>query len=306
MNKWLAALALIASVESTAQTAFETASKKYKTPTDLYTSTQFMFRGNTSSLVTSNIRVRKNDFVYVEITGKVKVGSFVGMADGAGALGSMPVLESYNKYKGHRHGCIMVILNNKIESCKRILDDLGSKYDIIGIAPDYGIEYVPGYYFIADEEGYLKFDINDVDPGNNSGDFSIGVIVMSYSAHLSRNIFNKCPEKEPDDEKDCFGNNWVKESPKSWYYHGVNDSYRGGTSNPGCQCVYEYVGDDLVASGDHKGSFDIGYWHFKGDITKPRANYFHLILDVIPHDLYVARFGEPNYLFQQKVSCKQN
>ncbi len=305
MYKVLFAILLLSGFHSNAQESAGTPANKYKTPTDLYRSTQFLFRGNTAAPVTSSVKVKRGDFVYVEITGQVKVGNYLGMADGAGILSKSIVFESYNKYKGHRHGSVMVILNNKVESCKRILDNLGSKYNLPGIAPDYGIEYVPGYYFIADEDGYLKFDINDSEPANNEGDFYIGVIVMSYEDHLARNIFNKCPAKEPDDGVDCFGHTWVKESIKSWYYHGVNDSYRGGSQDAGCQCVYEYIGDKLVTSGEHKGSFDIGYWLFKGDITKPRANYFHLIFDVIPHDLFVEKFQqEPDYKYQSKLPCK--
>ncbi len=297
----LAALPTLAQVKAPSGTQ----AKIYKTPADLYRSKQFMLSGNIRAPFASDIKIKKGEFVYVEVGGNVKVGNFLGSADGAGLLSASIVLEGYNKYKGHKHGSVMVILNNTIESCKRILGDMGGKYNLPGIAPDYGIKYVPGYYFIAESDGYLKFDINDAEPGNNEGSFSIGVIVMSYEDHLARNIFNKCPEKEPDDETDCFGHKWVKESVKSWYYHGINDSYRGGSQDAGCQCVYEYIGDKLVIAGENKGSFDIGYWHFKGDITKPRANYFHLILDVIPHDLFTAIAGaELDYKYQSAVPCK--
>lgn len=248
-----------------------TSQKHYSSPRALYRMDTLFLKANRSQPLLTNITIQQNEFVYIEVYGKISVGTFVGETDGAGIPRSSLSLMMYNKYPDFNHGSVVFLRNGKSpQACVRILEDLGMKYDLPGVSPDYGIDYVPGYYFIADEAARLSFDINDNEPVNNRGEYIIIVLRMSHEDHQARNYFNRCPEKKPN-ETDCQGHTWIEEGIKSYYYHGINDSYRGQGERAGCQCVY----DDgrLITKGKNIGSFDIGYWHFDGDLTKPQAHY---------------------------------
>ena len=87
----------------------------------------------------------------------------------------------------------------------------------------------------------------------------------------------------------------------SFYYHGtLNSSYRGGSyDNAGCQCVYGDFTNTLVQNEKNQGSFDIGYWFLRSGTTpQPVRNYYHLVLDVIPHDLFEEKFGEEKTIYK--------
>ncbi len=258
--------------------------KVYKNPSDLIRIDSIILAGNSPEVTKSHIKIRKNDFVYIEVAKNVKVGETLGFSDGTGLLEYNPVASQYNKYKNYKHGAVMIFANGKMQSCKKLLIELGMKYFPF-VSLTNGKKYVPGYYFIAEEDAILQFDINDAYPANNTGQFTVGVITLSYDAHFNRNLFNNCPSKDPSFKSDCAGGSWENEGVKSAFYHGVgNEAYRGSGNSKGCQCVYD--DGDLLTEGDNAGSFDIGYWMVNGNLKDPRASYYHLVLDVIPHDLF--------------------
>jgi hypothetical protein len=284
----------------------------YSDPGDLYKEFSFIVKGNLKEPVSTNIQVEKNDYIFIWVKGEISVGSFLGKADGSGLYKDNIFSAMYNKYADCRHGSLVAEINDQIEPCKRIFDDIGKQYNLPWVTPDYGdnvkerffdVDYVPGTYFLCGSSGSLKLDINDGSPDNNTGQFEVHIYKMSYKDHLSRNIFNRCPLREPQNNVDCSNNTWEQESFKSWFYHGIgNNSYRGLQSKAGCQCVYD--DGKLLISGENQGSFDIAYWRYKGNTKLANANFLHLILDVIPHDFYTDALGSIEYSPSVSVPCK--
>lgn len=284
---------------------------KSATPRALFTVKEFTLPGNAEKPVETDVQINENDYVYVDVSGQIVTGPMLGPADGSGLLESSLFSGLYNKYD-LRHGSVALLVGDDVVGCKKIFRDLGALYNA-PFTPDYGdrvnkpffgVNYIPGIYFLAKSSGKLKLDVNDTRPDNNTGEFRVRVFVLPYEAHQTRNTFNKCPLREPENELDCRNGAWKKESIKSWIYHGINDSYRGRSTNKGCQCVY----DDgvLLTSGDNQGSFDIAYWLFDGKAGTPDADYYHLILDVIPHDLYKDLNGQMEYNATNGVKCAQD
>lgn len=284
----------------------------YKQPGDLFKEYSFTIKGNIKEPVETNIQVKENDYIFMWVKGEISVGSVLGKADGSGLYKDNLFSAMYNKYAACRHGSLVALINDEIEPCKRIFDDIGKQYNLPWVTPDYGdniksrffdVDYVPGTYFICQSGGNLRLDINDGSPDNNTGQFEVHIYQMSYQQHTGRNQFNRCPQREPEYNVDCRNGTWEQESFKSWYYHGIgNNSYRGLESNAGCQCVYD--DGKLLTSGEKQGSFDIAYWRYKGNSKLANANFLHLILDVIPHDLFTDALGSFEYSPSVTVPCK--
>ncbi len=284
----------------------------YQSPKDLYKRYEFTLRTSGVGPFGTKIMLEEGEYVFILVQGEYVAGQWVGNANGAGLLSSSIVGNMYNKYSGARHACVVALVGEQVLPCQRIFSDVGMKYNVAGVTPDYGsavekpffsINYIPGTYFLAPEAGELMLDLNDTKTSDNNGDLKITIFTMKFREHKNRNLFNLCTSKEPNDAgRDCNGRAWIKEGMKSWYYHGINDSYRGAGDNKGCQCVFD--GDDLLTSGENQGSFDIAYWLYNANTQLPEANLMHLILDVIPHDLYEEVQGADMYYPSIKIDCK--
>lgn len=284
----------------------------YQSPKDLFKRYEFTLRTSGQGPYETNIKLEQNEYVFILVQGEYVAGEWVGNANGAGLLSSSIVGNMYNKYSGYRHASLVALVGDNILPCQRIFSDVGMKYNVAGVTPDYGssvqkpffsINYIPGTYFLSPEDGELMLDLNDTKTSDNRGDLKIVIFTMKFREHKNRNLFNLCTSKEPNESgRDCNGKSWVKEGVKSWYYHGINDSFRGSGDNKGCQCVFDF--DELITTGENQGSFDIAYWLYNGNTQLPEANLMHLILDVIPHDLYEAVYGEDMYYPSIKMDCK--
>ena len=274
----------------------------YKSPMDLIVAKEFKIKGNTDGPVDTKIMLDENDYVFVEAVGQIKVGNYLGNADPTGLLSGKLMFARYFKYPSLPHGSLVILTNDGTTCCKKIFSEMGLMYSN-PFTPEYDSkvitegtlrDYIPGYYFISQGKSPLYLDINDTVLEDNEGFFTVKVYVIKFKNHLNRNFFNYCPAKEPESGEDAKLLLWNKENAvKSSVYHGVlNSSYRGGSvKNSGCQCVYGDFRKTLVQNEENQGSFDLGYWLFKDkpweETTK---NYYHLVLDVIPHDLYVDKF----------------
>jgi hypothetical protein len=282
----------------------------YKTPMDLVKGYSFTINGNTNGPIDSKIQLEENDYVFIEATGEIKVGNYLGNADATGLLSPKLFFSRYIKYRNIELGSLVVGTNDFTSGCKKIFRDIGQTYNIVGITnydttkitQSFIRDYLPGYYFVASGKTPLYFDINDNILDDNTGAFKVNVYVMKFKDHLNRNFFNYCPAKEPETGSDIKLLTWKKENPIfSSVYHGAfNSSYRGQSfDNTGCQCVYGDVSKTLVLNEAQQGSFDIGMWLFRGKMNaEPSKNYFHLLLDVIPHDLYVEKFGSEKSIYK--------
>ncbi len=276
----------------------------YKTPMDLVNGKVFTIPGNLNGPFDTKFQLEENDYVFVEAVGKIKVGDYLGYADPTGLFTEKIMFKRYFKYYGIKHGSLIILTGGDTIGCKQIFYEVGQKYNN-PFTPEYPEskvtegtlrDYIPGYYFISKGKSKLLLDINDTVLEDNTGTFTVKVYIIKFKDHLNRNYFNYCPVKEPETGTDSKKLQWNKENPiKSAIYHGVfNSSYRGGSiQNTGCQCVYGDFSKTLVLNEEDQGTFDLGYWIFKGkpelETTK---NYYHLVLDVIPHDLYVEKFGD--------------
>jgi hypothetical protein len=282
---------------------------KYKSPKDLFLVKNFTIPGNTNKAIDVNIQLEENDYVYIEAIGQIKVGNYMGYADPTGLISSSIFSSSYEKYKGIELGSLVILTNFETTGCKRIFRNFGQTYNVPGITeydPDKITkspfrDYIPGYYFISKGNTPLYFAINDKIIDDNSDSFKVSVFVIKFRDHLNRNYFNICPEKEPENGDPIKHYIWNKESLMSFYYHGtLNSSYRGGSyDNAGCQCVYGDFSKTLVQNEKNQGSFDIGYWLLRsGTDPQPVRNYYHLVLDVIPHDLFEEKFGKEKTIYK--------
>lgn len=281
----------------------------YQSPKDLYKKYDFTYKTSGAGPFGTKIMLEEGEYVFILVKGEYVAGDWVGAANGAGLVEASLVGSMFNKYKDARHASVVAIVQDQVMPCQRIFSDVGMTYNIKDYGSSvvkpffYNISYIPGTYFLSAKAGELMLDLNDTRPADNKGELKITIFTMKLREHRNRNLFNLCASKEPDEAgRDCNGKRWTKESIKSWYYHGFNDSFRGVADNKGCQCVYD--NDELLTSGENQGTFDIAYWLFDGNIELPDANLMHLILDVIPHDLYKEKEGADVYYPSIKLDCK--
>lgn len=282
-------------------------------PTDLFTYWSKAIPGNITEPIFTGLSVQTGDYVYIEVHGQIKVGNYLGNANGVELIKppffSLP--SNYSKYPGKELGAVIVGIGNQQIACGRMFrfgnhPIYHAMVDKDRLIVDRANEaYVPGVYFLASTGGVLTLDVNDSITTDNEGQYTVEVFLMRHANHLQRNKFNVCPAQEPTNDLACSRrDNWRKESKKSAYYHGImNTSYRGSSRFAGCQCVYDSEGS-LLSYGKNIGSFDIGFWIGKSDESDPAATHRHLILDVLPHDLYENDSGVNNYAGQTTYSCR--
>ncbi|MGM9506827.1 hypothetical protein ACS5NO_03840 [Larkinella sp. GY13] len=258
--------------------------------------------GNLKQPLRTGIQVGFDDYVYIEALGKIRVGLFYGSAYPVGLPKSFD--NFFNKRRSVLHGALMWQIGPESGSCRKMFRSYDETVkNIFMVSEDRmikedGPNYVAGDYFLSKSTGELMLDINDNDVDNNSEQYQVRIFVLKQYYHVNRNQFNHCPLKEPGDgEHDRQGNGWIREWPNSWVYHGFNNSYRGTGKYSGCQCVYDrgtLLRGTATDTGNDQGSFDFGFWLGNGDADNMEARHLHLILDVLPHDLWVKRYGGNN------------
>lgn len=271
-----------------------------QTPDQFFTVKSFTVSANLTQPVHTGLILGFNDFVYIEAQGKISVGAWYGETYAVGMESSTK--NNYNKYASFQHGALIWQIGPGSGVCHklfRINDNFVHNYFMVSkthmVINDGNYNYVPGDYFLSQSTGELVFDINDSETGNNRGLYSVKVLVIKEYYHINRNQFNRCPKTEPaDGKKDSRGNGWFRELPNSWVNHGFNNSYRGLGIYSGCQCVYDQgtilIGD-AADTRNNQGSFDFGFWLKKGALDDDEAKHLHLILDMLPHECWVERYG---------------
>lgn len=271
-------------------------SQTYNTPDDLYKEYHFTINANqTQPFVPDIPAIGIDDYVYFEVSNNtISLGPYIGntYADGTSSI----TVNRYKKYDSYKLGSVVCLVNNvpycptrqmfnKVTDIYYYVADESKMVNLLG-----QVNYIPGNNFISTQSGKLSFCINDNEPQNNQGSYTLDVYIMKKTAHLSRNMFNTCPRKPPKEKQlkdkyyDCNAKEWSKESLKSIYYHGANYSFRGNRNYPGCQCIYLPLSGKLLKDNYAEGSFDIGFWKYDGAETS-KSKHLHLIIDMIPHDL---------------------
>lgn len=267
------------------------------------------FKGNSSDWVSSEMIVKKGDYVVFEVLGKVKLGLGFWLYTNGEGLEKSSSYKIYNRYYDFCHGALICKNGDELIPAKSSarLRDCGNIFSWgIGFKDDIFI----GYYFISKETQELKFIINDRDYQNNEGNFFIKITVIPLSVHISRNrLYNKCPRIQPTyctdsivlskyskDSDTLFIDSknymWYSLLKEKWYHGGglldlfSNVTYRGVSPEvAGCQCTYNSDGI-LVNDNIYAGTYDFAYG-IKGLHSQLK---YHTLWDVFPHDLYIDYF----------------
>ena len=122
--------------ERTPQVANETVREKPK-----------IERYNVSGAIRTNIYLEQGEKVNIAASGRVTFGVFAGSGGPTGIQG----FEIYNIVKNYRHGSLLATIGDN------------GAWHYVG----------RGTIITADNSGYLKLYVNDLDPGNNSGSFTV-------------------------------------------------------------------------------------------------------------------------------------
>ncbi|MGM9506818.1 hypothetical protein ACS5NO_03795 [Larkinella sp. GY13] len=260
--------------------------------------TSYIYTGNSKKPLTTSFVVEKDEYVYIEVSGDVDLGPFTGAADATGK----PTLAAlrFNKYKDYYHGALVCRIGDWAMPCEemfRIVDGWANPRANAGIqwlvdtqrmVHTRGISYIPGAYFLSPATGPLTFDLNDTDPDNNTGSFLITIYALKKNIHYNRNAFNYCPVKMPAESETV---EWKQELTGSSYHHP--DTFRGTGKYRGCQCAYfEDNAHTLDNHTPRQGTFDFGYYI---SVDKATADHLHVVLDMLPHELYGKRFPAEFY-----------
>ncbi|KAA9349851.1 hypothetical protein [Larkinella humicola] len=260
--------------------------------------TSYIYTGNSKTPLTTSFVVEKDEYVYIEVSGDVYLGPFTGAADATGK----PALAAlrFNKYKDYYHGALVCRIGDRTTPCQEMFRFVDAVYDpVAGGTMNYlidgsrmvraqGINYIPGVHFLSPTTGPLTFELNDTDPDNNDGSFLITIYAIKKNAHFNRNTLNYCPVRMPPESET---NEWKREATGFFYHHP--DTFRGKGRYKGCQCAYfEDNAHTLDNSTSKKGTFDFGYFLSQDKTT---ADHLHVVLDMLPHELYGKRFPAEFY-----------
>ncbi len=122
---------------------------------------------NVSSLTNTNINLKSGDQVFISSSGSIKLGSFVGISGPKGRETGVLGLDisNYNIVENINHGALIF------------------KYPYDGTWTSCG----DAYTFTATHNGVLYFDVNDNDPGNNVGFYTVQVKVYKQPSNLQSN-----------------------------------------------------------------------------------------------------------------------
>lgn len=110
-----------------------------------------------SKFIRSDIKVSPGDEVHIKASGSIKVGSFVGNSLPRGRTSGLfnADISAYNIIPSINHAALLYRISGDIQ------------WQFAG----------EDLEFIAQREGYLEFEINDIDKSNNSGAYGVRVIV---------------------------------------------------------------------------------------------------------------------------------
>ncbi|WP_028522993.1 hypothetical protein [Runella limosa] len=252
----------------------------------------FKIPGGHRGRFTTNLNINEGDYLYIEALGEVRVGYFFVSyvpADGFQENPDPHALDKFDKpnFRDFPHGTLMCWIDNWVHPCTKVFAQHTTWYQRMSMKEDWflgaDLSDLKGWIFLAPKSGVLEFEINDLQPENNSGFFSVSVIKMTKSQHLNRNYYNRCPKVAPQskgmfgDYIDNKGSVWDKDfDVVSKMYHGGQLTFR---SERGFQCTYDHVTKILTNPPTTMGTFDYGYGLKQGMKR-------HFILDVFPHELY--------------------
>ncbi|RIH62907.1 hypothetical protein D1164_22440 [Mariniphaga sediminis] len=104
-------------------------------------------RYNVKGAIRTNLYLERGEKVNIAATGRVTFGVFAGSGGPTGIQG----FEIYNIVKNYRHGSLLATIGDN------------GAWHYVG----------RGTIITADNSGYLKLYVNDLDPSNNSGSFTV-------------------------------------------------------------------------------------------------------------------------------------
>ncbi|MEM9856527.1 MAG: hypothetical protein AAF843_04200 [Bacteroidota bacterium] len=237
-----------------------------------FTPSTVNFPANHEGVLNTGISVNAGDFVFLSTSSVISIATVplpVG-ADGTFAWGP----DEYKKYLNYELGQLIALIGGSDygfddirlgeNECEEI------RGDAVGTAFLFRGEN--GIYLKAERAGDILLELNDRDPANNRGLFSIEIYVLKSEDHFGRNKYNCCPQLEPIGQDPC-DHNWDPDNEDSAEcYHGALATYRGtGSKVDRSQCTYK--DGVLYNQGGVMGTFDYG---------APKTR-LHMILDVFPH-----------------------
>lgn len=262
----------------------------------------------------NKIKVNKDDFVFFKVKGNITIGSYTENGKKKNVSirpdGDDSKLLLSNEFKKinakHSFGQVLALIGDATFPAEQ-LSMKGYDCKNIPGEEDYFRSYFKKEcvnYFVSPIDGEVEFILNDANPYDNKGDYTIEVYKISQQQHLNRNCLNKCPRKKPELQittktfVDTKGNVWSNPiySPidallEVCYHCGLKE-YRAVESRSekninGCQCVYLNNGVlvNYTSAENCLGTFDYGYWKDKEDMR------LHFILDIAPHLLYNIKMG---------------
>lgn len=110
---------------------------------------------------TTDIIIKKGEEIDITATGSITYGAWAGSGGPEGING----YTSYNRIQGFRHGCLLARIGDNGE-----WKAVGSK----------------SYRIRADNDGVLQFIVNDNDPSNNSGNFTVDLLIITRDGELKK------------------------------------------------------------------------------------------------------------------------
>ena len=109
-----------------------------------------------SGYTKTKFRVQPSDIIKIHSTGFVKLGALTGTSGPEGlTTGLMGMsLNSYNLIPELNHGALLYRVN-------------GSKWNVVGTSLQ-----------LSNANGFLEFDINDIEKRNNDGSYKVQIIIL--------------------------------------------------------------------------------------------------------------------------------
>jgi hypothetical protein len=102
----------------------------------------------------TDIKIKKGDIIYLNASGSIKLGDFLGSCGPEGINN----WETYNRKKGLKHGCLMVKIDPDLN-----YDHVNFEWFAVGLNTS----------FTSPIDGILRFMVNDKEPQNNEGSFLV-------------------------------------------------------------------------------------------------------------------------------------
>jgi hypothetical protein len=107
---------------------------------------------------TTEVNIKKGEQITITAKGSITYGAWAGSGGPDGIDG----YTSYNRIQGFRHGSLLVRIGDKAE-----WESVGTSKTIV-----------------AARNGVLQFIVNDADPSNNSGSFTVDLLIIKTNGEL--------------------------------------------------------------------------------------------------------------------------